>query len=121
MTSLRSGKNSRGFRQGFAKWSLSSRRRPYKYQEGVLVLKVDPGNRLEVTIEGNSSISTKRLKKEVPFFDTETVNDETIDEAVIRMRALYQSEGYVFAQVAPVLKEDGNTIEYLFLSSKEAG
>lgn len=87
---------------------------PYLYNDGVLVLKVDPGRRLRVTIEGNSAVSAKRLKKEVPFFDTETVNDESIDEAVIRMLGLYHGEGYVFAQVAPVLKEDKDTIEVSF-------
>ncbi|MFZ2198364.1 MAG: outer membrane protein assembly factor BamA [Thermodesulfovibrionales bacterium] len=87
---------------------------PYKYLDGVLVLKVDPGRRLELIIEGNSTVSTKRLKKEVPFFDTETVNDESIDEAVLRILALYHSEGYVFVQVAPILKEDKNTIEVSF-------
>ncbi len=87
---------------------------PYVYHDGVLGLTVDPGRQLGVIIEGNSAVSTKRLKKEVPFFDTETVNDESIDEAVIRILDLYHSEGYVFAQVAPVLKEDKKTIEVSF-------
>lgn len=87
---------------------------PYIYSDGVLGLTVDPGLRLGVIIEGNSAVSTKRLKKEVPFFDTETVNDESIDEAVIKILALYHSEGYVFAQVAPVVKDDKNTIEVSF-------
>jgi outer membrane protein insertion porin family len=86
----------------------------YVYHAGVLGLTIDPGRQLEVIIEGNSAVSTKRLKKEVPFFDTETVNDESIDEAVIRILALYHSEGHVFAQVAPILKEDKNTIEVAF-------
>ena len=87
---------------------------PYTYHDGVLGLTVDPGRQLGVVFEGNSTVSTKRLKKEVPFFDTETVNDESIDEAVIRILALYHSEGYVFAQIAPVLKEDKTTIEVSF-------
>ena len=87
---------------------------PYIYSDGVLGLTVDPGLRLGVIIEGNSAVSTKRLKKEVPFFDTETVNDESIDEAVIKILALYHSEGYVFAQVAPVVEDDKNTIEVSF-------
>jgi outer membrane protein insertion porin family len=87
---------------------------PYIYHDGVLGLTVDPGRQLGVIIEGNSAVPAKRLKKEVPFFETETVNDESIDEAVIRILALYHSEGYVFAQVAPVLKEDKNTIEVSF-------
>jgi outer membrane protein insertion porin family len=86
----------------------------YTYQGGVLAITVDPGLRLEVIIEGNSALSTKRLKKEMPFFDTETVNDESIDEAIIRMLALYHSEGYAFAQIAPVLQQDKQAVEVTF-------
>jgi outer membrane protein insertion porin family len=87
---------------------------PYTYHDGVLGITVDPGLQLAVIIEGNSALSTKRLKKEVPLFDTETVNDESIDEAVIRILALYHSEGFPFAQVAPVMKKDKGTIEVSF-------
>jgi outer membrane protein insertion porin family len=87
---------------------------PYTYHEGTLSITVDPGRRLSVTIEGNSAISRKRLVKEAPFFEVETVNDEIVDESVIRMLALYHSEGYPFAQVAPVMKEDTGMIEVSF-------
>ena len=87
---------------------------PYTYHEGTLSITVDPGRRLSVVIEGNSAISRKRLVKEAPFFEVETVNDEIVDESVIRMLALYHSEGYPFAQVAPVMKEDTGMIEVSF-------
>jgi outer membrane protein insertion porin family len=87
---------------------------PYAFHEGVLQVTVETGRQLTVTIEGNSAISTKRLKKEVPFFDVEAVNDETVDEAVIRMHALYHSEGYPFAQIAPVVNEDKGIIQVTF-------
>ncbi|NJD57749.1 MAG: outer membrane protein assembly factor BamA [Nitrospirae bacterium] len=87
---------------------------PYIYEAGILTIRLDPGRRLTVIIEGNSAISTKRLQKEVPFFEVEAVNDEIVDEAVIRILSLYHSEGYPFAQVAPVLKQDKNTIEVSF-------
>jgi outer membrane protein insertion porin family len=87
---------------------------PYTYHEGTLSITVDPGRRLSVLIEGNSAISRKRLVKEAPFFEVETVNDEIVDESVIRMLALYHSEGYPFAQVAPVMKEDTGMIEVSF-------
>ena len=87
---------------------------PYTYDAGILTIRLDPGRRLTVNIEGNSALSTKRLRKEVPFFEVEAVNDEIVDEAVIRMLSLYHSEGYPFAQVAPVLKEDKNTVEASF-------
>ncbi len=87
---------------------------PYTYEAGVLTIALDPGPQLTVTIEGNNAISTKRLRKEVPFFEVETVNDEIVDEAVVRMLALYHSEGFPFAQVAPVVKEDKGAIEVSF-------
>ena len=87
---------------------------PYTYHEGTLSITVEPGRQLSVIIEGNSAVSTKRLVKEAPFFEVETVNDEIVDESVIRMLALYHSEGYPFAQVAPVMKEDAGMIEVSF-------
>ncbi len=87
---------------------------PYTFEAGVLTITLDPGPQLTVFIEGNSAIATKRLKKEVPFFEVETVNDEIVDEAVMRMLTLYHSEGFPFAQVAPVLKKDKDTIEVSF-------
>ena len=87
---------------------------PFTFREGMLNIKIDPGLQLAVIIEGNSAVSTKRLMKEVPFFDVEAVNDETVDEAVLRMLALYRSEGFPFAQVAPVMKQDKGTIEVSF-------
>jgi len=87
---------------------------PYTFEAGVLTITLDPGPQLTVLIEGNSAISTKRLRKEVPFFEVETVNDEIVDEAVMRMLALYHSEGFPFAQVAPVTKKDKGTIEVSF-------
>jgi outer membrane protein insertion porin family len=87
---------------------------PYTYEAGILTITLDPGPQLTVLIEGNSVISTKRLRKEVPFFEVETFNDEIVDEAVMRMLALYHSEGFPFAQVAPVIKKDKGTIEVSF-------
>ena len=87
---------------------------PYTFRDGVLRITADQGRRLEVTIEGNSAVSTRRLRKEVPFFDVEAVNDETVDEAVIRMRALYHTEGYPFAQIAPVVNEDKDAVRVTF-------
>jgi len=87
---------------------------PYTFEAGILTIALDPGRQLTVIIEGNSDISTKRLQKEVPFFEVETVNDEIVDEAVIRMLSLYHSEGFPFAQIAPVINKDKNTIGVSF-------
>lgn len=87
---------------------------PYSYEDGHLEVAVDPGKRLTVLVDGNSAISTKNLLKEAPFFETEDFRDEVIGEAVDRMLALYHSEGYAFAQVAPVTNADSGSITITF-------
>ncbi|SPQ01923.1 putative Outer membrane protein, OMP85 family [Candidatus Sulfobium mesophilum] len=87
---------------------------PYSYKEGDLTITVDPGKRLSVNIDGNSSISTKSLLKEAAFFEIEDFRDEVIGEAVDRMLALYHQRGYAFAQIAPVTKSDAQTINITF-------
>jgi outer membrane protein insertion porin family len=87
---------------------------PYSYKDGDLELAVDPGKRLSVFTDGNSAISTKNLLKEAPFFEIEDFRDEVIGEAVDRMLALYHSKGYAFAQIAPVINADAQTITITF-------
>jgi outer membrane protein insertion porin family len=87
---------------------------PYGYHDGDLFIAVDPGKQLRVTVHGNSSVSTKDLMREVPFFEVESFSDEIVDEAVNRMLALYRKEGYPFAQIAPVVKDSGKESEVTF-------
>ena len=76
---------------------------PYSFRDGDLDIKVDPGQRLIVLIDGNSAISTKDLIKEAPFFEIEDFRDEVVGEAIDRMLALYHGKGYPFTQIAPVI------------------
>lgn len=75
---------------------------PASYLDGDLEIKVVPGKRLTMRVEGNSAISSKNLIREAPFSEMGDLNDETIEEAIGRMLALYRSKGYAFAQIAPV-------------------
>ncbi len=75
---------------------------PYAFADGDLTLSVDPGKRLEVSIEGNDHVSTKKLLKEMPFFEAEEFSDDIVAEAVQRMSSLYHTGGYPFAQIAHV-------------------
>lgn len=86
----------------------------YSFQEGVVVIPIDPGRKLIAEIKGNSAISTRRLEKEMPFFEGEVFNDESVDEAVSRMLALYHNEGYSQAQIAPVVRSDQQQSEVTF-------
>jgi len=87
---------------------------PYSYKDGDLTISVDPGKRLLVNIDGNSSISTKSLLKEAAFFEIEDFRDEVVGEAVDRMLALYHKGGYAFAQIAPVTRSDAQIINITF-------
>ncbi len=86
----------------------------YAFQDGVLSIPIDPGKRLVIVLDGNSVISSKRLNKEIPFFDAEVFTDEAVDEAVDRMLALYYAEGYALAQIAPVVRSEQQEIEVTF-------
>lgn len=74
----------------------------YSFHEGVLSFTFEPGIKLKVIFEGNNSISSKVLLKEVPFFDIGELSDDLIDESVSRITSVYYSMGYPYAQIAPV-------------------
>ncbi len=83
---------------------------PYTFSDGELDIDVNPGRKLDVTFEGNTSIGSKTLRKEVPFFDAEDFRDDLVEEAVSRITSLYHSKGYPFAQVAPVITSGEDVI-----------
>ena len=41
--------------------------------------------------------------KEMPFFETEDVSDDIIEESVSRLVSIYHAKGYPFVQIAPVV------------------
>lgn len=83
---------------------------PYEYSKGILDIFVNPGKKLVISIEGNANISRKKIIKGIPFFEAEDFNDALIEEAVHRILSIYYSEGYPFAQVAPIVTTEENTI-----------
>ena len=87
---------------------------PYSFNSGILNISVEPGKRLDISIEGNYAVSTKNLRKEMPFFEAEDFGDDIIQETVHRMLSVYHEEGYPFAQVAPVVTEKDHDIELVF-------
>ncbi len=96
--------------QGFYKPSVG----PYSFVNGELEITVDPGKRMTIEIMGNSAISLKKLMAEAPFFEVEDYNEGLLQETVDRMLALYHSEGYPLAEVAPVTSSDQYNIKVSF-------
>ena len=87
---------------------------PPAFADGVLTIPVDTGKQLLITTEGNSILSTKTLRKEMPFFEAENFSDDLVDEAVSKIVSLYHAEGRPFAQVAPVITSKNNLISLHF-------
>lgn len=87
---------------------------PFSFNNGELAIDVNPGRVIKISFEGNDSISSKILIKELPFFDAEDFREDLVDEAVSRITALYHKSGYPFAQIAPVITSDEDIITMRF-------
>ncbi len=87
---------------------------PYLFEDGVLTITVEPGKRLFVSLDGNEALSAKVLLREMPFFEAEDFNNDIVEEAIQRMLTLYHEQGFPFAQIAPVISEEGNLIHLTF-------
>lgn len=89
---------------------------PSAFNDGVLAFSVNPGKRLQISVKGNDTVSTKDLMKEIPFFEAEDFSDDIVQEAVNRLLSIYHVKGYPFAQVAPVVTaEAGLTTAAFFI------
>ncbi len=87
---------------------------PFTFSEGVLTVFVSPGKKLEVRFEGNRKMSTSRLLKILPFREAERVDNELIEEASAKILSFYHRSGHIYAQVAPLKREDEETIHLTF-------
>jgi len=87
---------------------------PYTFSNGSLEINIDPGKKLEVVFENNSALNSEALIKETPFFEAEDFRDDLVEEAVSRIVSLYHIKGFPFAQVAPVIASDKDTVTIRF-------
>jgi outer membrane protein insertion porin family len=87
---------------------------PHTFDDGILTLNVDPGERLLIGFKGNDSISDKDLLEVMPFYMEGGVRTDLIDEAVRDILDVYHGRGYPFAQVAPIvsLEDDGRHVDF---------
>jgi outer membrane protein insertion porin family len=85
------------------------------FSDGGLSIDVGTGKKLKVNFEGNSVFSSRRLMKEMPFFDAGEVRDYLVEDAARKITSLYFNKGYAFVQVAPVMSEaDVETLNLTF-------
>ncbi|GBD98323.1 outer membrane protein assembly factor BamA precursor [bacterium BMS3Abin07] len=87
---------------------------PFTFENGVLSIDVALGDLLNVKFKGNAYYTSARLMEETLFSDTESVSNEVIEDSSERILKLYHKSGFVFAQVAPVIKETKGLKEVLF-------
>lgn len=96
-------------KKGYIKSSLS-----HSYKDGVLTLSFDKGKKLNISFEGNNALSTKKLAKEILFFEYNDFNYDLVEETISRIITLYHENGYPFAQIAPVINISDNEISINF-------
>jgi outer membrane protein insertion porin family len=88
---------------------------PYEFMDGNLIIPVEKGQKLELYFKGNVLLSAKELSKETPFFEDRTAADESIMEAIDRIKLLYKSEGFYHVQIAAGMQSEEDTIKITFI------
>jgi outer membrane protein insertion porin family len=87
---------------------------PYSFVDGQLVIPVSKGPGLHLKFENNIAISTKELSNEVTYLDNEEISDELTAEIVGRIKRLYMSKGYYYAQIAAGVETADEAVQVTF-------
>jgi outer membrane protein insertion porin family len=92
----------------------------YFFEKGDLNIRFDAGKKLTVEFDGNGTIGSSSLKKEIPFYELDEFSDDLLEETVVRIVGLYHSEGFPDAQIAPVVTTgDRNIIVRFYIHEGE--
>jgi outer membrane protein insertion porin family len=89
-------------------------RMSYTFNNGTLDIRLSKGAKLAVSFEGNSTMSSDTLMKEVPFLELDSFSYDLLEETVRRIVNIYHKDGYTEVQIAPVVKESGNNTAVKF-------
>jgi len=87
--------------------------------EADLVVDIDRGPRVVVRVEG-AEISERKLRLYLPMYEEGVVDDDLLAEGARNLRDYYQSQGYFFATVRPVLEHQRED-EVLIIFEVEQG
>ncbi|HDN95134.1 MAG TPA: outer membrane protein assembly factor BamA [Nitrospirae bacterium] len=88
---------------------------PYEFMDGILVVPVKTGPKLELIFKGNTVYDNDELEKEVSFIDDRTVTEDILRETAERIRKLYLNKGYYYAQVASGIEKGKGYIRVSFI------
>ncbi len=97
-------------RQGY----LRPRIGPYVFDHGILRIPVEKGPLLKVSFSNNRAIKTKHLRKILPFFKDGYISEENIENAIKKIKDLYNSKGYVDTRVIASVERKDNEIRLNF-------
>ncbi|GAB4540567.1 MAG: outer membrane protein assembly factor [Thermodesulfovibrionia bacterium] len=87
---------------------------PYIFQDGELIIPIKPGQRLEITFEGNEVVGTKRLLKLLTIPEYEEMTDEQINDLINNIKRYYMGMGYYHIQVAAGIERQRDLIRLRF-------
>ncbi len=87
---------------------------PIRFSNGELDIQASLGKKLELVLDGNATLSSQVLIRTSLLLESEDFNDDVVGEAVDRMLALYHTEGYPYAQIAPVVRDGEREITLSF-------
>jgi len=75
----------------------------------VVTIQIEEGDRYavnEVKVEGDLIVPEEELLKKVSINEEEYINREVVRKDVLALRDVYSDQGYAYAEVIPVVKED---------------
>jgi outer membrane protein insertion porin family len=87
---------------------------PYSYADGKLDFPFDSGQKLDLSFNGNSVLSSSRLERETVFMEDEEISDQTIEESVYKIIRRYQRMGYLNATVASGIEITDDVVDVSF-------
>ena len=87
---------------------------PYEFRDSELLIPFSPGQRLEITLRGNTVIGAKELLKELPFMEDEEVTDKLVEDATNLIKRLYWQRGYNHVVVAGGIETTDDLIKIAF-------
>jgi len=88
---------------------------PYIFQDGELTIPVKPGERLEISIEGNEAISTKKLTELLTKQEYKEITADVTEEMINHIKRAYLAMGYHHVQVTAGTERDKDLIRLRFL------
>ncbi len=86
----------------------------YEGNKIVITIKIDEGPRFKVgdiTLTGDLILPQEELIESLNITKEEFYNRETLRNDVLKLTDLYANDGYAYADVAPLVKEDPETLQ----------